>query len=176
MSGAEQPEFHADELLAALLGREVRFLVVGGIAARLHGATRTTNDLDVCVPWARENFDRLAAALEALDARLDLPAELGEFEVRPSSELLGRTSMTRWRTRAGILDILREIPAGERGAPLDYGQLEQQAVRVRAAESTVLVAALDDIIASKQHAGRAKDHEALPELYALRNKAARKLP
>jgi hypothetical protein len=36
----------------------------------------------------------------------------------------------------------------------------------------VLVAALDDIIASKEHANREKDRDALPELYALRNRAA----
>lgn len=40
------------------------------------------------------------------------------------------------------------------------------------AEATVLVAALDDIIASKEHADREKDREALPELYALRDRRA----
>ena len=34
----------------------------------------------------------------------------------------------------------------------------------------MLVAALDDIIASKEHADREKDREALPELYALRDR------
>ncbi|MHB1518624.1 MAG: hypothetical protein ACYCVN_10045 [Acidimicrobiales bacterium] len=31
------------------------------------------------------------------------------------------------------------------------------------------MARLEDIIASKEHAGRPKDHEALPELYRLRD-------
>jgi hypothetical protein len=30
----------------------------------------------VCVPWARENFDRLVAALDDLDSRLDLPPRM----------------------------------------------------------------------------------------------------
>jgi hypothetical protein len=34
----------------------------------------------------------------------------------------------------------------------------------------VLVAALDDIIASKEHANREKDRQALPELHALRDR------
>jgi hypothetical protein len=156
--------------LEALLERKVQFLVVGGIGAQLHGATRATQDLDVCVPWTRENFNRLAAALDDLNARLDLPPEVGDLEVHPSSELLARTSMTRWITRAGLLDVLQTIPAGNQGAGRGYTQLEPNAALVRGASASVLVAALDDIIASKEHADRPKDREALPELYALRDR------
>jgi len=170
VSSPELPELHAAELLTALVERDVMFLVVGGIGAQLHGAARATKDLDVCVPWARENFDRLVAALDDLHARLDLPLELGDVEVRPSSELLARTSMTRWITQAGILDVLQDIPAGKDGARRGYVDLEPAAVQVRAAARAVMVASLDDIIASKEHADRAKDRDALPELYALREK------
>jgi hypothetical protein len=168
VSGTKLPDLHSDELLAALSGRAVQFLVVGGIGAQLHGAVRATKDLDICVPWARENFERLAAALDDLDARLDLPPELG-IEVPPTSELLRRTSMTRWHTRAGILDVLHDIPAGEAGERRAYRELEEHAVAIRGPNTTVLVAGLDDIIASKEHANRDKDREALPELYALRD-------
>lgn len=53
----------------------------------------------------------------------------------------------------------------------DYAQLQPRAVAARGGvEATVLVAALDDIIASKKHADREKDRDALPELYALRDR------
>lgn len=172
MSDAQLPELRSGDLLAALIRRQVQFLVVGGIGAQLHGAARATNDLDVCVPWTRENLDRLTSALDDLEARLDLPPDLGDLEIRPSTELLGRTSMTRWHTRAGILDVLQDIPAGDRGERQGYAELEQRAVRVSGAERALLVAALDDIIASKEHANREKDKDALPELYALRIRSA----
>jgi len=171
VSSPELPELNAAELLSALVERDVMFLVVGGIGGQLHGAARATKDLDVCVPWTRENFDRLVAALDDLDSRLDLPPEIGDLEIRPSSELLARTSMTRWITRAGVLDVMQDIPAGEDGARRGYLDLEARAVQVRAAARTLLVASLDDIIASKEHADRAKDRDALPELYALREAA-----
>jgi hypothetical protein len=176
VSSPELPELRSAELLAALLRRRVQFLVVGGIAAQLHGATRATKDLDIIVPWERDNFDRLAAALEDLDARLDLPPDLGDLEVRASVELIARTSMTRWLTQAGALDVMQEIPAGEHGEPRQYAQLKEHAAYVRSADVNVLVAALDDVIASKEHADRPKDRQALPELHALRDRLTGRHP
>jgi hypothetical protein len=68
------------------------------IASKEHAGRdkfRATMDLDVCVPWARENFERLAAALNELGARLDLPPDLADVEVPATRELLETTSMTR---------------------------------------------------------------------------------
>ena len=44
------PEFK--ELLSALCGAEVRFLVVGAYALALHGYPRSTGDLDIWVEAA----------------------------------------------------------------------------------------------------------------------------
>jgi hypothetical protein len=80
-------------------------------------------------------------------------------------------SMTRWRTSAGVLDVLQDIPAGAGGEPRGYAQLELRAVAARGGtDASVLVAALDDIISSKEHADREKDRQALPELYSLRDR------
>jgi hypothetical protein len=170
VSAPEPPDLRPEELIAALSTRAVQFLVVGGIGAQLHGAKRATMDLDVCVPWTRQNFERLAAVLNELEARLDLPPDVAELEVPATSELLARTTMTRWHTRAGVLDVLHAIPAGDGGALRGYTELEPNAVAVQGPDATVLVAALDDIIASKEHADREKDRDALPELYTLRRK------
>jgi hypothetical protein len=57
-------------MLATLHAHGVEYLLVGGIAARAHGAQRRTADLD-CVPNnTTENFWRLAAALRELSPRL----------------------------------------------------------------------------------------------------------
>jgi hypothetical protein len=93
----------------------VHFLVVGGFGAQLHGATRQTKDLDVRPAWGEENFDRLAAALEDLAARLRIPPEVGDVEVRANGKLLRETSVTHWRRRAGDVDVLQAISGRKAG-------------------------------------------------------------
>ena len=57
-------------VLETLDRRGVEYLLVGGMAARFHGATRTTKDVDVVPRSDAENLDRLAAALRDLGAFL----------------------------------------------------------------------------------------------------------
>jgi hypothetical protein len=105
VSSSELPELRSAELLTALLARNVQFLVVGGIGAQLRGATLATKDLDVCVPWTLENFERLETALDDLQARLDLPPERGDLEIRASAEPVQRRARLRGhgpRARSGI--------------------------------------------------------------------------
>jgi sugar phosphate isomerase/epimerase len=112
LSGATPP-LDAERIVEVLDRHGVEYVIVGGVGARLHGAGRMTYDLDLCPGWQPANLERLAAALRELDARLrDLPADV-EFP-----PITGRTlremMIGTWRTSAGDLDILREIPSGDR--------------------------------------------------------------
>jgi len=48
----------------------VDFVIVGGVAAALHGSSIPTYDLDVCYDRSHSNLDRLAQALLAVHAVL----------------------------------------------------------------------------------------------------------
>ncbi|HET6361414.1 MAG TPA: nucleotidyl transferase AbiEii/AbiGii toxin family protein [Gemmatimonadota bacterium] len=50
-------------LLQTLLEHEVDFILVGGVAATVHGSTRLTQDIDIVYARSPENLDRLTAAL-----------------------------------------------------------------------------------------------------------------
>lgn len=63
-------EFDPVRMLTALQEADVRFVLVGGMAAILHGDVGVTIDLDVVPEREPENLDRLATALRALDARI----------------------------------------------------------------------------------------------------------
>jgi len=62
------PEFN--ELLSALCGAEVRFLIVGAYALALHGHPRSTGDLDIWVDPTPENAARVMQALHGFGASL----------------------------------------------------------------------------------------------------------
>ena len=50
-------------LLRVLSESGVEFILVGGVAATVHGSTRLTADVDVVYERRRPNLDRLALAL-----------------------------------------------------------------------------------------------------------------
>jgi hypothetical protein len=164
----EPPELHADVLLEALARHNVRFVTVGGFAGQLHGASRLTKDLDICPAWERENLERLASALQEVDAVLRLRPELEPATVRPNAELLREISITLWRTSAGDLEVLIGIPNAP-GRVAGFRELNERATELQLHDGTVLVAAIEDLIRSKEIADRPKDREALPELRALRD-------
>src|SRR6266550_244933 len=64
--------------LIPLIERQVRLLgkfnvdciIVGGVAATLHGSEIPTTDLDVCYSRNRSNLERLAKALKSVHAHL----------------------------------------------------------------------------------------------------------
>lgn len=80
---------------------------------------------------------------------------------------LARMRISTWRTDAGDLDILAEIPDRE-GRQLTYEELAARAAELDLDGIAVRVAALEDVIASKERADRPKDRAALDELRALR--------
>jgi hypothetical protein len=167
---ADDQGFDPDRLLE-LDAHGVEYVLVGGFAVRLHGATRRTADLD-CVPRTSvENYERLASALRELGARLRVggmtDAEARQLPVVVDAQTLRRFGTTTWMTDAGPLDLLVELrDAG--GGRRPYEELVTRATRHRIGSVVVSLAALDDIVASKEFADRPKDREALAELEQLR--------
>lgn len=154
----------------ALARHEVEYLLVGGMAARAYGAQRPTFDVD-CVPEpSRENLDRLAAAMRDLHARLRVEGltdeEAALLPVQVTGSTLVRMELSTWRTDGGHLDVLADIP-DRHGRHLSYQDLVVRASELNLDGIVVVVAALDDVIASKEWADRPKDRDALPELRAL---------
>ena len=63
----------AEEIFACLDRHAVRYVLIGGLAAVLHGSPLTTVDVDICPERGPDNLTRLAAALDELDAKIRTP-------------------------------------------------------------------------------------------------------
>jgi len=132
------------ELLGILRRNGVELVVVGGIAAQVHGWTGATTDLDVAVSITDDNVIRLNQALQAAGGGPPLVGALG----------------TVFETRLGRLEIVRRADGiGEYADWLGNARQEDLGGAL-----TVVVAAPADILRSKQAAGRSKDLAALPQM------------
>ncbi len=167
---ADDHPFDPERALEALNRHGVEFIVVGGVGANAHGGSRVTQDLDAVPSTTVANLDRLAAAMRELNAHLRV-ARMSDEEARSlpvqlDGETLRRWGNSTWVTDAGAFDVpgTMETTPGRR---LSYEDLAPRAIEAEVSGVRVRVAALSDIIASKETAGRAKDREALPELRRL---------
>lgn len=160
--------FDPESILRALERYGVDYVVIGGLAASLHGSSVVTTDVDVTPSRERENLARLARALEAIDARIRAPDAPEGLPFDRSAEALSRSDMLNLTTLHGDLD-LSFVPAGTGG----YRDLRGNASEITIRGTRVIVAALADVIRSKEAANREKDRLALPALRRLLAKRSR---
>ena|SRR5215208_1942317 len=144
--------------LEVLHAHGVEHIVVGAFSAVAQGYPLATQDLDVTPRRAPDNFDRLAAALAELNARLRLPRE-EELPFPLDAKMLWQNDAWTLQTDAGPLD-LDVVPAGTRG----YEDLRADAVADVIDGVPVLLASLRDVIRMKEASNRPKDNAQLPAL------------
>jgi hypothetical protein len=146
---------------------DVEYILIGGLAAVLHGSALVTNDADICPRRTPKNLEHLAAALGELDARLRARGDAKGVGFTCDAAFLGGVDLLTLETAAGQFDIAF-APAGF----ASYEALVDSAVTYDIDGTRVQVAALRDVIHSKETANRVKDQAALPHLYALEDEIA----
>lgn len=157
------PPLRPRELFEVLDRHDVRYVLIGMLAAALHGSPLATQDADVCPARDLENLDRLAAALRDLDARLETPDRPEGVSFPYDGKFLGQVEVWNLVTRFGHLDVTFR-PSGTRG----YDDLRREAVILDVGGGVrAPVASLLDVIRSKEAAGRQRDRQALPTLREL---------
>lgn len=155
-------------IFRVLAEHEVQYVLIGGLAAVLHGSPAMTNDADIVPEHAEENLVRLSDALRSLDARLRADTDPDGIAFEPHPALLAQMAIANLTTRCGDLD-LAFAPAGIEG----FAELVGSAEVFEIGGHVVRVASLNHIIRSKEAADRPKDRAVLPILYALREETER---
>lgn len=154
--------FDPDAILDVLVAHDVRFVLIGGLAAAFHGYPGITQDLDVCYARDDENLEHLAAALRVMEASPrgvdeDVPFQLDYRTLKAGNAFT-------FQTIFGSFDCLG-TPSGTDG----FQDLLQVAEGYEIDGATILVAALADLERMKRAAGRAKDLIALEWIRAIRD-------
>jgi len=149
-----------------LLGEyRVDCVIVGGVAAAIHGSLLLTNDLDVCYSRDPANLDRIAAALQSAHARLRHTPEGIPFIL--DAETLKRGLNFTFTTDIGDLDLLGEV----RGVG-NYKDVLSNSITVELFGHHFAVIDIARLISAKRAAGRPRDLIAIPELEAIQQAQA----
>jgi len=141
-------------IFETLARHRVDYTTIGGIAVQAHGSTRTTRDVDIVAASDVDNLERLAAALDELDARLwGVDAHL--LGIGLDARTLAEGGNFTLVTQAGGLDFFNEVPGGVPDVP--YARLRERSVLVEVGGVPIRVAGKDDLIRMKRSAGRPRD-------------------
>jgi len=147
-------------MIAGLTRAGVSFVVMGGPAARAHGSTRITEDLEICYDADGPNVEKLAQLLAGWNAYprdvapgLPFIMDAGTLRAAPVLTLT---------TDQGEIDLCDRVPG--LGA---YRQARKASVEITAGGVSFRVLSLLALIESKRSTGRPKDRDQIPELEAL---------
>jgi len=148
------------KLLRLLTEHNVEFIIIGGVAAVIHGSSRLTQDLDIVYRRNPENLERLAQALAGQSPYLrgappGLPFQWSAATLRMGLNFTLETSV-------GPLDLLGEVTGGG-----SYEDLLAHSIDVEVFGLRCRCLDLPALIRTKQAAGRPKDLEVLAELEAI---------
>jgi predicted nucleotidyltransferase len=153
------------ELLRVLSNAKVEYILVGGVAATVHGSARLTRDVDIVYARHSDNIGRLVAALAAYAPYLrGAPAGL---PFRWSAATLEHGLNFTLTTTLGEIDLLGEIAGGG-----SYESLLADTILLNIFGVECRCVTLRRLILLKRAAGRPRDLDALAELEAIEEEHA----
>ena len=140
----------------------VDYVVIGGVAATLHGCPEQTYDLDILYAATPENRARLLTALQAIDAQWERPL---------TDAVLQRQPVFALNTKHGDLDIFTQVPGVE-----SYAAAAQEANVFELDGVPAKVLNLSSLITAKEAAAdpNPRKQSALAFLKALQKEQQRK--
>ena len=125
----------------SLHSHDVKYVVIGGIAAIIHGVPRATFDLDILVEATNENVERLLSALQE--------AGLGTAAMTTAAEVLAN-EITIFKDRVRI-DVQTRTP----GLAFADAWAHRQTIEFQ--NVPFFIASKSDLVAAKRAAGRPQD-------------------
>ncbi|MEA3436046.1 MAG: nucleotidyl transferase AbiEii/AbiGii toxin family protein [Thermodesulfobacteriota bacterium] len=142
------------DMLHALSGEKVRFLLVGAYALAAHGYPRATMDIDIWVMPSPQNADAVLRALRSFGAPL---------------HNLTRKDLQKDGTIFQIGVAPRRIDIITTASGLQFEEAYGRSLSVNIEGIEVHVPSIEDLILNKRTSGRTKDLADAEALEALKN-------
>jgi hypothetical protein len=153
-TGSEKPTaLNLSAILEGLLEADIKFILVGGLAAVVQGAPVTTMDIDIVHSRSPENISRLITFLKSIDATYRRP---DDKVIVPNEGDISGMGHFLFTTRFGPLDVLAFIEQGK-----DYEDLLEHTVEIEFRGHIIRVLNLKTLVELKKTSREAKDKQRL---------------
>jgi len=143
-------------ILEGLIETDVKFILVGGLAAVVQGAPVTTMDVDIVHERSPKNITRLLAFLKSIGAFHRRP---DDKVIEPKEHDISGVGHALFTTRFGPLDILSVIEEGRA-----YEDLHEHTVEIEFRGHTIRVLDLKTLVELKRASTDPRDRQRLPVL------------
>lgn len=153
-------------LFNALNTGGVRYVVVGGLAAVLHGFARLTADVDLIVDLEPVEAERAVRVLSELGLRPRAPVEAFHFADRAIRESWVRDKGMRVFSMWDPAQPMREVDLFVEH-PINFLEVYERSELIAVGKTQIRVASIEDLIALKRLAGRPQDAIDIEALEAI---------
>jgi hypothetical protein len=150
------PEADLSAIIEGLIKEEVKFILVGGLAAVIQGAPVTTMDVDIVHNRSSENISKLFTFLKSIDATYRRP---DNKIIAPKEEDLSVMGHALFTTRIGPLDVLAFIEERK-----TYEDLIRHTIEIEFRGHTIQVLDIKMLIELKRKSKDPKDKQRLAVL------------
>jgi len=153
-TGSEKPiALDLSAILEGLLEADIKFILVGGLAAVVQGAPVTTMEVEIVHNRSSENISRLIAFLKSIDATYRRP---DDKVIGPNEADISGMDHFLYTTRFGPLDVLSFIELGK-----TYEDLLEHTVEIEFRSHILRVLNLNALVEFKKASRDPKDKQRL---------------
>ncbi|MDP2927248.1 MAG: hypothetical protein Q8N80_00365 [Candidatus Omnitrophota bacterium] len=161
--------FIYEDILREFQKHKIQYIVIGGIAVNLHGALRSTADLDILLEMSEDNLKRFLVILKSNNYRSKQPIDLIQIADKKNREyLVGEKNLkaVNFYKKGGLeeVDIIID-------APFTFDEAKKDIIWVRSGSTRMPLLSIDGLIKMKKKTGRTIDKldiDALKRIKRLR--------
>ena len=145
-----------EEIFRELQQKQIRYLVIGGVAVNLHGFSRTTGDLDLMLSMDPRNLKKFVKIIRSLGWKPRLPVDLDDFINNKKRDYwiqeknMKVFSVYNPKREIEHIDVMAENY-------INFDKAYQSREEVFAGDIKITVLSIPDLIRLKRIAGRERD-------------------
>jgi len=136
--------------------REIKYIVVGGLAVNFHGIPRATYDIDLLLKMADDNLKRFLELMKQWRFRPKIPVDIMDFAKKEKREDWMKNKYMKAFNLLNSKAVVKEIDVVIKSI-VNYELADATAVYIELQDVKIPVIGIRELIKMKKSAGREQD-------------------